>query len=101
GPHRPLATLFGLVDVVARSRRGGFQIRARAERPAFAPEHRDPRLLVAIKGAEGLGERLRGRAIDRIAHLRPAENDGGDGPLFLDADGAHARLLTSDVRRAQ
>ena len=75
--HRPVA--IHVVVEGERGRRGAesllecrrdrAQVGAGAEVPAGAGEDRDARVGVGVEGAEGVGERARGRAVDGVAHL--------------------------------
>src|SRR5439155_926426 len=51
-----------------------------------APEHGDTRLAVALEGVESGGQRGAGGPVDRIAPVRPVEDDGGDGALRFGPD---------------
>ena len=66
----------------------GLEVGAGAERAAGAVQDGDGRVVVGVEGAEGVGERLRGRAVDGVAGLGPVEDDRRDGPPALHADHA-------------
>ena len=70
--HRAVAVVGDPVDPVGAER---LQVGAGAERPARAGEHRDREVVVGVEGAERVGERGGGRAVDRVARLGPVDRD--------------------------
>ncbi len=88
GAHRPVA--IGR-DAVALGRSGTLEVGAGAEGAACTPQHAHARLLVGVKRAERVGERLRGRPVDRVADLRLIEDHRRDGTVALDHDAHGAR----------
>ena len=66
--------------------------------PPVAVQHRDALVVVGVELPERVGERRGGRAVDRVAGLRPVEDDGGDRAGLVDAH-AHDRKLAPVAHR--
>ena len=100
--HRPI-TVVG--EAVAAFGADGRQVGACAEHPAGAVQDGDGSVRVGVEGAEGVGERIGGGAVDGVAPRRPGEGHGGDGPVARDGDGgwfgSHAVTLPQPARPAQ
>ena len=94
GTHRAVGgePIEGVADsgrrdaVLAGRRRHRLEIGAGAERAVIAEQHAHARVVVALEGEEGVGERAGGRPVDGVAHLRPAQDHGGDRAVLLDRD---------------
>ncbi|MCY1428864.1 hypothetical protein D9M71_447630 [compost metagenome] len=82
-PHRPVA--FHLQAIAPLATLGdGCQVGTGAEGPAATGEHRHPRLLVHLEGTQGIGQRLSGGSVDRVAHGGAIDDQGGDRTVLLD-----------------
>jgi hypothetical protein len=94
GAHRPVALGLDAVGFAACER---LEVGAGAERAARAPQHAGEGAVVGLERAEGIGERLGGGAIDRVADLGAVEDDRRHRTRALDPDGH--RLSRPRARR--
>jgi hypothetical protein len=87
--HRTIAAFF---DAVAPALRDGLEVGPGAEGAAGAGEYRDRLRVIDIECPKGLGQRLGGRAVHRVAEPRAVDGDDGDVVAVFDAE-VHGDLL--------
>jgi len=81
--HRPVAFW---INPIAAAFRDGFQIRARAKRSVVAVQHANEGRIIGLEFAESNGQSLRGRAVNGVADLRPAQYDGYNRAALFNTD---------------
>src|SRR5579885_112864 len=97
-PHRradvePIRRIGGRNCEVPAAGSNGFQVGARAECAARAPQYGDVCALVVFELQERLGQRFRRGAVHGVAHIRAVQNHGCHRSVALDQHAcAHSRI---------
>ena len=79
-PDRPVAVGLDPAARGAARLAHRLEVGAGAELAARAGQHRDGQRVVGVEAPERVGQRVRGRAVDRVRHLGPVDRHDATGP---------------------